>query len=395
MKLLDSMYDSRSKSCSVMVRMVISEYLGLVKDAYTLNGGLEGQRDRLKTTSALRIRKRMAEDLTNGAVLPPVVVGIILQENIETVKDWDDKKLNEEIKKVDSSKISIIDGMQRTTVFIELEQMLDKREIRVELWAAQHTANLTYRMLVLNTGQVPWNLRRQIEVVYSSLLTELESRLNVPGDPPENEIMLFRIGDARRRAKAGVFQASDVVEMYIAFGLRKSKVDSESVLADEFSRLDMIEAVSNDRFLEAFVSVFKCLFKLDLAFSKFEDAGNNNARFLIGRNLFDSQPACVGFVAGAAQMIFGRPGSTKEVEKQNRELEKLIRRCESVLQIVEGLSPAEVKEFLAFDVLNDVISNRTSKKIGDFEREFFNEAFRVFLSDDEDIESMVTCWRAY
>jgi hypothetical protein len=54
------------------------EPLEIVEKTFTNKGGLEGQRDTLKTTTAIRIRKRMGQDLEAGTVLPPIVIGAIL-----------------------------------------------------------------------------------------------------------------------------------------------------------------------------------------------------------------------------------------------------------------------------------------------------------------------------
>jgi hypothetical protein len=57
--------------------------------------------------------------------------------------------------------LAIIDGMQRTTALreaIALHEETKKRRMRVELWAAQSTDSLIYRMLgreLINTEPQP------------------------------------------------------------------------------------------------------------------------------------------------------------------------------------------------------------------------------------------------
>ncbi|RZJ13843.1 MAG: hypothetical protein EON50_08285 [Acidovorax sp.] len=120
----------------------------------------------LKTTSAIRIRKRMVLDIQQGAVLPPIVLGLVL--NNEDFKRFSLKSVNNPQRKRMLSmnheeKLSIIDGMQRTTAIFEAFEgktpPID-RDLRIEYWVANDVGSLIYRMLVLNTGQVPWNLRR-------------------------------------------------------------------------------------------------------------------------------------------------------------------------------------------------------------------------------------------
>lgn len=396
MELLDSMFDSRSKSYSLIAKMKVSEYLEYVRNAYERKGGLGGQRDALKTTSALRIRRRMADDFSKGAILPPVVVGLLVDEEeikeINSADAWANRL--EAILRRDPERISIIDGMQRTTIFLDNVSSLGNNEIRVEFWIASETNSLTYRMLVLNTGQIPWNLRRQIEVVYAPMLTEIKNDLARNYPELDSKVQLFGIDDNRRRADVGQFQANDVIEMYICFGLRKAKVDTESVLADEFSRLDMIDAVSKPRFLGFFLDVFVCLCKLDLAFGRYKGDGAKE-RFSIGRHLFDSQPACVGFVTAAAQKIYGRIGADRASDQQEDSLKFIVERCNKVAEKFEQFNEDEAREFLSFDILNDRLNNVTAKRIGDFEREYFTEAFRLFFTEDHEVNNLLACWRAF
>lgn len=391
--LFHKMKDDLSGSVSLLVEMKVKDYLSIIQSVYDRNGGLVGQRSKLKSTSALRIRDRMISDLKNGAILPPVVIGLLVTEDeIPFVYDWDEKVLQEKVSAGIAERISIIDGMQRTTVFLENIEILGDRSIRVEFWVTTQTASLTYRMLVLNTGQVPWNLRQQIEVIYSSLLTEINQNLQVHHKDIASNISLYRIGEGKR-TEAGEFQSNEVIEMYIVFGLKKEKVDTETVLADEFLKLDMIESVSDRGFLRAFMSVFSCLCKIDLALYRIQSS-DSTGRFKTGRNLFDSQPACVGFMVAASQKIFGRPGQKKGHEHQGRMIESITEQCDNLVAKINSLAPEEFDEFLAYGVLNDEISKK-SKKIGDFEREFFTEAFRVFFTEEEPIYSLEILWRAY
>lgn len=389
------MEDRRTESYSILVKMKVPDYLKLVENAYKAKGGITGQRDRLKTTSAIRIRKRMVEDFNRGAILPPVVVGILAgDEEFKELGIGSEKRVRELLERLPAERISIIDGMQRTAVFFENKDQYQHREIRVEMWVATDTSHLTYRMLVLNTGQVPWNLRRQIEVMYAPIITEIRSKMQAASAELSRPIDIFSIDDRKRRTQPGEFQADDVMEMYMAFALRKAKVDTETVLANEFSRLDMIDAVSRDNFLPLFIQVFTALCKLDLAFGRLT-TNSSEGKFSIGRHLFDSQPACVGFVTAAAQRIFGRPGTTgKDHTEQARAARDIMKRCTEVSERISTMDPEQIAMFLDFDVLNEAVT-RPSGKIGDFEREFFTEAFRVFFAEEEPIQSMTSCWRAY
>lgn len=173
------LHDTRVNCASFMTSMTVQEYIELVNEAYKERGGIAGQREPLKTTSAKRIRKRMVEDLLAGAVLPPVVIGKVV-DDLASLDTAD--ALKTAISDEDKGELSIIDGMQRTTAlleaFAESEEVIKDRFLRVEFWVAEETESLIYRMLVLNTGQVPWNLSRQLQVVYAPLVAEMKEKIN-------------------------------------------------------------------------------------------------------------------------------------------------------------------------------------------------------------------------
>jgi hypothetical protein len=400
MKYLNTQYDERSVCYSILTEQTLQEYIDIVKKAYDSQGMISGQRDKLSSTSAIRIRKRMIEDFEKKAVFPPVVVGLVVSEDkFKSVNDLDDdKKINELLKDLPSESVSIIDGMQRTTVYLECFEKLKTRAIRVEFWVTTKTESLTYRMLVLNTGQVPWNLRRQIEVVYAPLIKEIEKKLKLSYPDIADKIKLFRIDDKGARVKSGQFHADDVIEMYLTFGLRKEKIDTASVIAEDFTRLDLIEALSNKEYLNDFTTVFASLCKLDLAF---DDAikvpiDKDTGKINIGRNIFDSNPAKIGLTVACSQLIYGRVGNNKSRDEQEKALGKIKSSIDRLLKNISNLKSEQEKEkFFCFSILNEMIKAAPSNRIGDWQRAFFLEGFRSIFSEDFNAESLEPCWRAY
>ncbi len=166
-----------------MSAVTVKEYLALVESAYAKRGGLKHQRDALKTTTARRIRARMVSDAKRGAILPPVVIGVVVDPLLlSKIPEMSPAETVQYISEKLVDTISIIDGMQRTTALRdaieEEEDAVGKLPVRIECWIAQSTDSLIYRMLVLNTGQVPWNLSRQLQVVYSPLIDKMKKRVN-------------------------------------------------------------------------------------------------------------------------------------------------------------------------------------------------------------------------
>ncbi|MCB2189247.1 MAG: hypothetical protein KQJ78_22750 [Deltaproteobacteria bacterium] len=387
---MDALRDSRINCVSVLTTMSINDYLELVKKAYRERGGIEGQRDALKSSTAIRIRERLIEDLIRGAVIPPIVSGVIVDsEELNEIEKLTTDDFHKMISDINPDNITIIDGMQRTTALIKACESgaSEARKIRVEFWIAENTKSLIYRMLVLNSGQVPWDLRRQVEVVFSAMVQEM--RTAVPN------IELLKLDDQRRRGGAGgQFQADRIIELFLVFGARKATVDTKERLADEFIRLDFIEATGKEEFVGKFYQSVDLLGRIDKEFSRYKPEVGMGERFNLGKDLFSSQPACIGFVLAISRHVLGRPGFDLPLEQQQQRWEGLIAGAERLVAKLHSMNEGEIGQFLDFITLNEAISKRAGK-VGEFERDFFLKAFLALIEDDFSFPSMTPCWRAY
>jgi len=370
----------------------IKEYISYINDIYRMKGGIEGQRDALRTSSAIKIRKRMVDDIVKGTVLPPVVLGLLLSHEdfikLDNVSH-DTKILQDTLSQASNENISLIDGMQRTTAIIEAlksNEQIENNELRVEVWIVENLNNLMYRMLVLNTGQVPWTVRRQLEVVYGSLLKTIKEE--VP------EIDIYTIDDSKYRTDGGQYQGESIIELFIVFGSRKEKVNIKERVAEEFTRLDFIESTDKGDFLSIFIKCLKLMYSIDKAFTRYESE-EKIGRFSDGKDLFKSQPARIGFISALAVEILGRPGNDKGEETQTKILQRIETEVKEFIALVDGLSEVELKEFLSLNILNECLKDNNPSKVGDFERSFFKEAFAALIKEHFDIQSMVLSWRAY
>lgn len=391
-KNIDKIKDTRVNCYSVMTQFQVEEYLKMVKNAFENRGGLEGQRDTLKTNTAIRIRKRMIKDIEAGAVLPPIVIGVIIpQDNFAIIEQLEDNNaFLEFINKIPEDSISIIDGMQRTkalSVALKDNANICDHEIRVEFWIASQINSLIYRMLVLNTGQVPWDIRRQIETVFQGIIKELKEKFS--------EIEIITLTDKNhknKRSSPGQFQSDDIIELFLVFGAKKVKIDIPERLAEEFIRLDFISSTSNPNLTNIFYEVMFCLYKFDQAISRYQNE-EIQGYFQKGKDLFSSQPACVGFVTALAFSILGRPGNDYEPEEQNQKWQDIKNNTDILLTKIDKLSNDEIGNFLDFPTLNELISKKTGRK-DFFEREFFLQAFNLLISEKFNIDNMTQCWRA-
>lgn len=369
--------------------MTVGDYISLIKEAHASKGGIKGQRDALKTTSAKRIRDRMVSDIRQGAVLPPVVLGLILPEqrfeNLSTRIDNQD--LDQVVSKDELEKSAIIDGMQRTTALmeaVEIDSAVASREMRVEFWIAKKIDNLIYRMLVLNTGQVPWTLSRQLAVVYAPLLSAINDNVSELG-------RIFTPEEPGRRVQSGEFGADSLIELYIAFSLRKTNVDTKEALSDEFSRLDFVENLADGSFQNLFYKSLSIMVSLDKSFSRY-DSGKKN-KLGKGRNIFDSQPARIGFIVALGQYVIGRPAMEREHDVKLKRIEEMQVGVHSLCARLEALEAEEVGSFLKLDVLSEVLDKRVGQ-VGRYERAVFSEAFSVLIQEGFVVPSLEPCWRA-
>jgi len=399
LKLVHQLYDSRSNCYSVITECTLERYLDIIKESYNKNGLISGQRAKVTTKTAKIIRERMINDIIQGAVLPPVVLGYVSNvffsdTNSEKIYVFNDDKINSIAN--DSKHISIIDGMQRTAAFIEAKETLNGSElhdlmmkkIRIELWIAKNSNNLLYRMLVLNTGQIPWNLRRQIELVYNPLIKDIEKNVE--------DIKLVQQDDSSKRTVAGEYPADKILELYLSFGKKSNNVDTKEQVSDEFSKLDFIKATSNTDFNQYFFNALTWMVKLDNLFSKFEKS-ELNGKFKIGKDLFNSQPARIGYITAVSISIMDYPGLSKTSDEQQTSFLELKKTIDNLFIDLEKMNSHQMEKFLDFATLNERLDTQSSK-IGAFERDVFTKAFYFLFNNlkDKDFSNITleACWRA-
>jgi hypothetical protein len=385
---MDWLFDARTECYSVQTTITIKDYLELVRPAHLARGGLSGQRETLRTTTAKRIRDRMVSDIRRGAVLPPVVIGAVVDEETFASYPKESAETPSDILSAQAgSKLAIIDGMQRTAALTEAardDSGVLERRTRVEFWLTRSVRTMVYRMLVLNTGQVPWTLSRQLSVVFSPLLDEI--RRSVP------EISrIFTPDQTGRRVAGGEFSSDALVELYISFSLRKTNIDTKEALSDEFSRLDFVENVSDTSFQQQFYSSLALLTSLDRAFSRYDPGGSG--RFAKGRNIFDGQPARIGFIVAVAQHVLGRPGMDRDHSQRETRMSELQTTAQGLIARLNEMSAEELGEFLKLDVLSETLDRRVGQ-VGRYERAVFFDAFQVLVEEKFCLPSMEPCWRA-
>ena len=384
--------DERVECYSILLNLTVEEFLALVDDVYKDRGGIEGQRSPLRTKTAKSIRRRMVDDLSKGAIIPPIVVGVHTSaDRVAELANMDESSIiYKNITFIDHDAISIIDGMQRTTALkeaIKENERVSSDFIRVEFWLADNLNALIYRMLVLNTGQVPWEVARQLETVYSQLLKIMRDELG-------NEAEFFVRNEERRRSEPGQYQASTVVRLFLAFSMRRAEFDIRDRVAEDFARMDAIETSSHAEFIDIFVRTMRLAVSIDHAFSAGVDRpSSRDERFSDGRELFQAYPPLVGFFVAVAIRVLDQPGfkiEWNEVEQRISAVEKSVR---SLVERLEKMDADQIDDFLELPLLNERLAQR-SGQVGRFERDLFIRAFTAMIDNAERLDDMGPCWKS-
>lgn len=383
----DKILDKKLECCSIMTTITIENYIELIENAYLNKGGIKGQREPLKQKTAINIRNRMVRDIVEGTILPPIVIGVMVDEcSYDDIKNSSNAlQLVTDLEKKD---ISIIDGMQRTTAIYEAllkSDYIKHNQIRIEMWVSYNVNSLLYRMLVLNAGQVPWNMRRQVELVFDGVISQIKN--NNPN------IEIINVTDNQRRSHGGQYNAHDIVEMFMSFGARTWKIDTKERLTDEFTRGDLMQSTGESNMVDLFCKILNLMFELDCVLDdriSYYDADNED-KFKRGRDLFASQPAKIGFAAACGEYILGRPGE----ERKGDIIDERFRTLKNILQNVtdKAKQTDSPSDYIDFSTLSEVIVKRTNK-VGDYEREKFYSAFKVMIETGGNLDSFTVCWRA-
>ncbi len=376
--------DKRSNCYSVLSEFPIQDYLEWY-ERYGEKNSLDEQRDVVRSTSANKIRTRLIDDLTRGAVIPPIVLGLSINDSIVVDENSIEQLINRHL-----DEATVIDGIQRTEAIKQAsfkEPNIQGTKIRIEFWISFSPINLIYRMLILNTGQMPWSVKRQLDVVYKPFIKRLTEKVE--------GIRTYTEKDAERRKGPGEYQVNNIIELFLAFTSRKETVDTKDKLAEDFARLELIEATATDTDSELFMKSIQLMVNLDKALSAYNgEADGNDQQFKKGLDLFTKLPAQIGFIVAISKRVLGLAGSaTIEKENKNRRMDEIVSGVEKLITRLSTMDQGELRNFLAFDILNERYSSFPKIRIGEKQREFFRRSFSELIDNKFDI-SLHEAWVA-
>lgn len=175
MRLISKLYDHRIKAHNLLFEIDIEEYLSMSTSIIENN---EFQRKRVRSSST--IYSLLRKDLTEGCIIPPIVLALSSDTQDDKFHDLTDDQSIEYITQ-NKNRLIILDGLQRTLTIRDLHKSLEEEgffseeklknlkelKLRIEVYLGINKVGILYRMLTLNTGQTPMSMRHQIEILYS------------------------------------------------------------------------------------------------------------------------------------------------------------------------------------------------------------------------------------
>lgn len=235
MRIIDIIKDERICATSVLVDMSIESYLQLVSGA---EDNLDIQR---KVIKGFKPYERLRQDLREGCLIPPLVLGI--KSNVLGIPDTpNDESFTSSLAACEPKNVYLIDGLQRTSALQIVRDSLEgdelsaflERPLRVEVWPDITLTALTYRMILLNAGQKPMSLKHQLEVVSRPLCDKLRQKF---GD----RIEIYIEKDPNRRTRPGQYQFSVIASAFQAFIQRSPHIDVRNEVIAELNQIDVLE----------------------------------------------------------------------------------------------------------------------------------------------------------
>jgi len=220
------LYDERIDAWNYLIEIPISEYLAIARDITSQN---EYQRRRIKSSHS--VYSVLKDDILKGCVIPPVVLAFT-----GTAAVADDKI--KDLLTAHKTELVILDGLQRTFTFLDLEhelkgeldgqrlKKLNEHKIRLEVYVGINRLAVLYRMLTLNTGQTPMTLRQQVEMLYLDY-----SKTAING------VHLIREVDEAAPTKLGEYSFKDIIEGF------NSYLERNELPIDRFDLLERIKSL--------------------------------------------------------------------------------------------------------------------------------------------------------
>jgi len=384
-RVVDILCDNKVNACSIGVELPIKTYLDLVRD-YLNN--LDIQRGKMLVKKK-DIYRRLIDDLTKGTVIPPISLALSqdreILDKISKDKLKEDKISLREIERIlndllSPGKLNILDGLQRTYCFLEVESELKKEhepeklekfynsKIRAEIWIHIYANGLLYKILVLNTGQVKMSLRHQIEILHTPLRDEI---ICIAKDTYKKDITFSTYKTQEPTKGVHKYKFANVVEAFTCFSTGNPNVEKTNIVVDELNKMNILEDLDKNNFEDKNINLFvRFLLLLDEVLWKYykEPIKDEEEKlsFTSRDDLMNSAPFLSGFFAA-----IGESRKLKDLEA-----------IEYAKTYFTNLLKKDEEDPLRLKIMSKILSaeKEKAKRWGAEQRDFFYKAFDKFLT---------------
>lgn len=368
LEILGYTKDCRTNTNVVYADIKISDYLDLVGDDFDR---FEIQRKRQDPKKYSRLK----EDIKKGALLPAITLAINPSKVGYFLADVEAKKSDDLISKlIKSPDLYILDGLQRSYIIKDLVDegvvFNENQKLLIEIWFESKIEHLIYRLIVLNSGQKPMSMRHQVELLFTTLKTEIEEEI------PNLKIYVEK--DGQIRSQAMKFSFDRIVNAYYSFLTKSPEIKRDNLIVKKLNEDDILS--SNEEELNAnynhFIGYLKKYCALDLNMYKIHSSGAESTGF---KNWLADENTLKGFFAAV-----GRYSSDeKKTERVNNALDKLIK------EAIKG-----VNDPMHLNVFYELKTGIDSKKynVGNETRRLIMDGFREFFIDEGDT-TFDECWK--
>ncbi|MEW4024715.1 hypothetical protein AB4Y69_03625 [Bacillus sp. YAF8] len=373
MEIKSRITDTRINAENIFIELTYQEYLAVARQI-TKNNPL--QRRRVKSSNT--VYSLLRTDLKRGCLVPPIVLALTNggEGNYQSMS-------NEEIIEYFNSnkeKMVILDGLQRTHTFLDVEsellqseeseqiEIFNKNKLRIELYLGINKFGILYRMLTLNTGQSPMSIRHQVEILYKDYMMD-----GLDGVKLVSEVDGENISEIKR------YKFKDIIDGF------NSYLERNELPIDRFEILNNIKGLEKlseenqkkDLFEGFLISYNKFVMKVNELSEEWEISEEDKEELnLSGQpfgkkayKIFNKSQSITGF--GAAL------GKLKDVNKVNG-----FDDCEKK---IDSLSFTGSPEEWILNILSHLDKIKTtSKKIGNSQRIYFYWFFRELFNEDSD-----------
>lgn len=367
--------DTRIKAENIFIELSYEEYIRIAKNI-TENNPL--QRRRVKSSNT--VYSLLRDDLKKGCLIPPIVLAL----SNEGAENFSSKSDEEIITYILSNikKLIILDGLQRTYTFLDVENELGQEgnpeklqqyyqhKLRVELYLGINRFGILYRMLTLNTGQTPMSIRHQLEILYKDYL-----------DQDINGVTLVSEVDNENIDEIGKYKFNDIIDGFNSYLERNELPIDRFELLNNIKGLEKLSVENHQKDLFKDFLIFYNQFVLKI--HQLSDGFELTQEMMDEKDIIlEGQPfGRVAFkIFNKSQPITGLGaalGKLKDFQKVDN--------FEVWGQMIDGIHCSDKSGEWLLNLISQLDRIKiNSKKIGNSQRLYFYWFFRELFNEDSD-----------